>query len=127
MGHKMRFCCLAFLLWCNNVFAVGDKVYYFYQYDSDGYVNHQITNEASMKDYGIEYTHNETTAQTAFYYDTLLATKKGKLFDVNYKLGVGSLFGLDWSPTPIFYIDLYKSGLNLNVKRDARASGSSSA
>jgi hypothetical protein len=126
LGHKMRVCCLALLLGCSSVFADGDKIYYSYQYDSDGYVNHQITNQASIKDYGIEYTHNETTAQTAFYYDTVLATKKGKLFDVNYKLGVGTLFGLDWSPTPIYYIDLLKSGFNLNITRDARASGSTS-
>lgn len=114
------------MLNCLSVHADSNKTFYSYQYDSDGYVNHQIANNLSLNDYGVEYVHNETTSQTQFYYDTLLATKKGNLYGVDYKLGVGSLSGLDWSPVPIYYIDLLKDGFNLNFSRDARASGSTS-
>jgi hypothetical protein len=126
LGHQVTLFYLILVFFFANALADHNKTFYSYQYDSDGYVNHQISNHVSMNAYGLEYNHNETTSQAAFYYDTLLATKTGTIYDIDYKVGVGSLSGLNWSPTPIYYIDLFKGGFNLNVSRDARASGSTS-
>jgi hypothetical protein len=91
---------------------------YWYQYDNQGYMNHMVQQSASYKSYEVLYQHNETESQTAFYYDMAVLSKNFVWHDAKIKLGAGALYGLNWSPVPVYNIDIFYKNFNLNASRN---------
>src|SRR5574343_331710 len=107
---------------CTSVLAASNITEYSYQYDNEGYINHQVRNDIKVKEYEIDYTHNETVEQTPFFYDVILGKYNSSYQGIKYSVGFGGLYGTDWNFVPMYYADIDYKGFNLNVMRNARAS-----
>ena len=100
---------------------IKTKTEYIYQSDNEGYENHRVVETASYNDYEVYYQHNETTHQTEFWYDQTIFSKRLKIYDVNATVGLGAIYGQEWSAIPAYAIDLQKNNLNLSISRNAVA------
>lgn len=109
---------LLFLLSFSAMADIKLDTNYSYQYDNQGYVNHQVTENGTYKDYGIKYQHNETVSQSQFFYDSILITKQ---VIPEIKLGVGAIYGSGFS-IPNYLINIRKYDIELNVERNSAAS-----
>jgi hypothetical protein len=128
MGDKMKSkLLLVSLLLANTTLEAGDinnRTAYSYQYDNDGYTNHQVENNITYKTYGVDYQHNDsTTNYSSFFYDTIMGFKQDTWKTIKYKIGGGGIYGTDWAVVPTYIVDLTKGGWNFNATRTPRASG----
>lgn len=127
IGKNMKKILLLLALVSIDAFA-RDKIKtttdYWYQYDTDGYENHQISERLQYNTVEVFYQHNETTNPVPFYYDiallsnTFTYTPSFSNTPIIAKLGVGTIYGEDWNAIPAYETDITYKNVNLNVSRN---------